>query len=99
MPAVFGDGVDRVCEQRVFVGVVLVETAAIHAGAFGDVGDRDLVEAAFAREFEQGRLQALARAGDARVHQPIMAAAGATSLCVPCEFTDSCLLSDTCRIT
>ena len=70
-PGLLGGGVERVGEQRLLVGVVLVEAAAVHPGALGDIGDRDAVECALAGEFEEGHLQAAPRAADAGLHPRI----------------------------
>src|SRR5690606_15118950 len=95
------DGVDRVGEERVLVGVVLVEAAAVDPGPLGDVGDRDLVEPALARELEERLLEAAPRARDSGVHVPSLAAAdrGRPGFAESsCEFSDNRPFSDTCRI-
>ena len=60
--------VERVRQQRVGVGVVLVEGAAVHGGPVGDVGDGDLVEGAFPCEREQGILEQPSGAQDPGIH-------------------------------
>ena len=60
--------VEGVGQQRVGVGVVLVEGAAVHGGPVGDVGDGDLVEAAFPCEREQGILEQPPCAQHSRIH-------------------------------
>ena len=55
---------DHGFEQRIFVGVVVVESGAIDSGGFGDVLHGDLVKALALHEGTQGALKELPRAPD-----------------------------------
>ena len=51
-------------QQRIFVGVVIVESGAIDSGGLGDVLHSDLVEALILHEVTQSTLKELPRSSD-----------------------------------
>ena len=60
--------IERIRQQGLFVGVVLVERTSIHAGYVNDARDGERGEVFGSTQLEQRVLQALLRSKDSGVH-------------------------------